>query len=109
MHRHIIVSGDDALATTIADELKSAGAMVVRLISSDQSEAGVARELVLAAVVPADRAAAPTLEELRAQVMRTLDHTAAPRELLIVDALPLRGIGKVDRSALRMRITGHTG
>jgi Trk K+ transport system NAD-binding subunit len=50
MHRHIIVSGDDALATTIADELKSAGAMVVRLVSSDQSEAGVARELVLADV-----------------------------------------------------------
>src|SRR6185437_4182716 len=50
MHRHIIVSGDDALATTIADELKNAGAMVVRLVSSDQSEAGVARELVLADV-----------------------------------------------------------
>jgi Trk K+ transport system NAD-binding subunit len=50
MQRHIIVSGDDALATTIADELKNAGAMVVRLVNSDQSEAGVARELVLADV-----------------------------------------------------------
>jgi O-succinylbenzoic acid--CoA ligase len=64
---------------------------------------------VVAAVVPAPGAAAPTLEELRAHLEPTLDHTAAPRELLIVDALPLRGIGKVDRSALRMRITGHTG
>ncbi len=50
MQRHIIVSGDDALATTIADELKNAGATVVRLVNSDQSEAGVARELVLADV-----------------------------------------------------------
>ncbi len=50
MQRHIIVSGDDALATTIADELKNAGAMVVRIVSSDQTEAGVARELTLADV-----------------------------------------------------------
>ena len=50
MHRHIIVSGDDALATTIADELKNAGAVVVRLPTGDASEAGVARELTLADV-----------------------------------------------------------
>ena len=50
MHRHIIVSGDDALATTIADELKNAGATVVRLATSEKSEAGVARELTLADV-----------------------------------------------------------
>ena len=50
MQRHIIVSGDDALATTIADELKNAGAMVVRIVNSDQTEAGVARELTLADV-----------------------------------------------------------
>ena len=35
MHRHIIVSGDDALATTIADELKNAGVTVVRLANTD--------------------------------------------------------------------------
>jgi Trk K+ transport system NAD-binding subunit len=50
MHRHIIVSGDDALATTIADELKNAGATVVRLLDTDGTEAGVARELTLAEV-----------------------------------------------------------
>jgi Trk K+ transport system NAD-binding subunit len=48
MHRHIIVSGDDALAMTIIDELKNAGATVVRLANIELSEAGVARELVLA-------------------------------------------------------------
>jgi Trk K+ transport system NAD-binding subunit len=50
MHRHIIVSGEDALATTIADELKNAGATVVRLATGEASEAGVARELTLAEV-----------------------------------------------------------
>ncbi|MFZ0906871.1 MAG: NAD-binding protein [Mycobacterium sp.] len=53
MHRHIIVSGDDALATTIIDELKNAGATVARLSNLDQSEAGVARELTLAEVAHA--------------------------------------------------------
>ena len=50
MHRHIIVSGDDALATTIADELKHAGATIVRMAAGETSEAGVARELTLADV-----------------------------------------------------------
>ena len=55
---------------------------------------------VVAAVVLADGDTPPSLEELRAHVMHTLDRTAAPRELHIVDALPMRGIGKVDRQAL---------
>jgi o-succinylbenzoate---CoA ligase len=55
---------------------------------------------VVAAVVVVDGDAPPALEELRAHVMHTLDRTAAPRELHIVDALPMRGIGKVDRQAL---------
>jgi O-succinylbenzoic acid--CoA ligase len=58
---------------------------------------------VVAAVVLAGGSAAPTLDTLRTHVARTLDHTAAPRELHIVDALPMRGIGKVDRSALIRR------
>ncbi len=53
MHRHIIVSGDDALATTIADELKNAGVNVVRLTNTDLADAGVARELALAEVTHA--------------------------------------------------------
>ncbi|MGC1738518.1 o-succinylbenzoate--CoA ligase [Mycobacterium sp.] len=60
---------------------------------------------VVAAVVVADGCGPPSLDTLRAHVLRTLDHTAAPRELHIVDALPMRGIGKVDRSAL-VRLAG---
>jgi O-succinylbenzoic acid--CoA ligase len=62
---------------------------------------------VAAAIVVADGCAAPSLDALREHVMRTLDRTAAPREMHIVDALPMRGIGKVDRSAL-IRLTGNS-
>jgi len=62
---------------------------------------------VAAAIVVADGCAAPSLDALRVHVMRTLDHTAAPREMHVVDALPMRGIGKVDRSAL-VRSTGNS-
>ncbi len=55
---------------------------------------------VVAAVVLHAGSAAPTLQELRSHVARTLDATAAPRELHVVSELPRRGIGKVDRRAL---------
>jgi O-succinylbenzoic acid--CoA ligase len=58
---------------------------------------------VVAAVVPAPGSESPSLELLRAHVARSLDATAAPRELHIVDELPVRGIGKVDRRALAAR------
>src|ERR1700722_18551136 len=48
MHSHIIVSGDDALATTIVEELSNAGVSVVRLVDTevadtedDLAEAGI--------------------------------------------------------------------
>ncbi len=47
----------------------------------------------------------PTLSELRAHVGQTLDPTAAPRELHVVEHLPRRGIGKVDRRALARRFS----
>lgn len=55
---------------------------------------------VVAAVVPAP-GSAPTAESVRAAVARQLDRTAVPRQVHIVDHLPRRGPGKVDRSALR--------
>ncbi len=59
---------------------------------------------VAAVVVPVP-GAVPTLAELRDHVTATLDATAAPRELQVVDALPLRGPGKVDRRALVSRFS----
>jgi O-succinylbenzoic acid--CoA ligase len=61
---------------------------------------------VVAAIVVREGVGAPTLDELREHVARTLDGTAAPRELHIVAALPRRGIGKVDRTALMRRFAG---
>jgi o-succinylbenzoate---CoA ligase len=58
---------------------------------------------VVAAVVVADGCAAPTVAELREHVAVTLAATAAPREVHVVDELPRRGIGKVDRRELAER------
>jgi o-succinylbenzoate---CoA ligase len=58
---------------------------------------------VVAAVVVAEGASPPTVAELRSHVAGSLDASAAPREVHIVDALPRLGIGKLDRRALTAR------
>jgi O-succinylbenzoic acid--CoA ligase len=55
---------------------------------------------VVAAIVAAGGYPPPTLDELRTHVKTMLDPTAAPREVHVVDELPRRGIGKVDRRRL---------
>lgn len=64
---------------------------------------------VVAAIVPAAGHRVPDAAELRAHVGATLAATAAPREIHVVDALPRRGIGKLDRRALIERFGGHDG
>lgn len=61
---------------------------------------------VVAAVVPAAGQPEPTLAMLREHVAAALDPTAAPREVYLLDELPRRGIGKVDRAALVRRFGG---
>lgn len=58
---------------------------------------------VAAALVLTPGSSAPDVAELRGHVAQTLDATAAPREVHVVDELPRRGIGKVDRRALMAR------
>ena len=58
---------------------------------------------VATAIVLAAGQRAPTCAELRAHITKTLDPTAAPRQVHIVDELPRRGIGKLDRRALIQR------
>ena len=55
---------------------------------------------VVAAVIPRDRGAPPTLEALRAHVGALLGRHQAPRELLLVDSLPRTALGKVRRAGL---------
>ncbi|WP_330257493.1 o-succinylbenzoate--CoA ligase [Nocardia sp. NBC_00565] len=62
---------------------------------------------VAVAVVPT-AGAAPTLEQLREHVVRELGSFAAPRELALLDELPLRGPGKPDRAKLREHLSAST-
>ncbi|MGW0008041.1 o-succinylbenzoate--CoA ligase [Nocardia grenadensis] len=58
---------------------------------------------VALAVVPAP-GSTPTLDQLRDHVLAALDAVAAPRELTLVDEIPLLGPGKPDRGALRKHL-----
>ncbi len=61
------------------------------------------------AVVVADAAGPPDLALLRATVTRTLGSAWAPRGLVLVDSLPLRGPGKVDRAAVERLARSEPG
>ncbi|MBW3627556.1 MAG: hypothetical protein KY412_08110, partial [Actinobacteria bacterium] len=55
---------------------------------------------VVAFVVPARPGAPPTLESLRAWAKQRLPAYAAPRELVVVEALPRTALGKLRRTEL---------
>jgi O-succinylbenzoic acid--CoA ligase len=55
---------------------------------------------VVAWVVPSDPASPPALAALRDHVGETLPRHAAPRRLVVVDALPRTALGKIARAAL---------
>jgi O-succinylbenzoic acid--CoA ligase len=100
---------DDAISTgglTVLPQLVEA-ALATHPAVADCAVFGVADERlgqrVIAAVVVAPGSTTPTLAELRAHVVSALPSTAAPREIHLVDDLPRRGIGKVDRSELAAR------
>jgi O-succinylbenzoic acid--CoA ligase len=60
---------------------------------------------VAAALVLVPGARPPTLAAARAQVSAEVSAQAAPRQLTILDALPLRGPGKPDRTAIEKALT----
>ncbi len=62
-------------------------------------------ERVVAALVLVPGVPKPEVSEITAFISQSLDTTAAPRELHIVDELPRRGIGKLDRGALKRSVT----
>lgn len=61
-------------------------------------------QLVAAVVVPADPGAPPEVADLRAAVRAALGGPAVPRLVRLAGALPSRGPGKVDRSAVRVML-----
>ena len=58
-------------------------------------------EIGVAFVVPADPGAPPTLEVLRSHVRGELADYKAPDRLVLLDALPLTAMMKVDKAALK--------
>lgn len=57
-------------------------------------------QAVTAVVVVAPGSTAPTLDEVRRHVAERLGAEAAPRTVVVVPSLPLRGPGKIDRRAV---------
>ncbi len=84
----------DAVEAALAD---LPGAAEVAIAGCDDSEWG---QVVVAFVVLAPGADAPTLAHARDLVKATLPSYCAPRRLVVVDALPRTSLGKVRRSAL---------
>jgi len=108
----VLGRADDAISTgglTVLPQLVEA-ALATHAAVADCAVFGVADarlgQRVVAAVVVAAGSPAPTLDELRSHVAQTLDPTAAPREIHVVDELPRRGIGKIDRRSLAARFGG---
>ncbi|HWE91303.1 MAG TPA: o-succinylbenzoate--CoA ligase [Pseudonocardiaceae bacterium] len=64
-------------------------------------------QAVVAAVVPADPAAPPDDEHLRAAVRAEAGRAAVPKRIVFVGELPLRGPGKIDRMAVRALFADH--
>ncbi|HZN79376.1 MAG TPA: o-succinylbenzoate--CoA ligase [Mycobacterium sp.] len=100
---------DDAISTgglTVLPHLVEA-ALATHPAVAESAVFGVADDRlgqrVVAAIVVSPGCATPTLTDLREHVTSTLSSTAAPREVHLVDELPRRGIGKVDRRELAAR------
>lgn len=58
-------------------------------------------QAVVAAIVPSDPAAPPDRDALCAAVRAGVGRAAVPKQLRFLEALPLRGPGKIDKAALR--------
>jgi O-succinylbenzoic acid--CoA ligase len=65
-------------------------------------------EVVAAALVLADGSPAPALADVRDALRGALPGHALPRRVEVVEALPVRGPGKPDRTALRALLTGSS-
>jgi o-succinylbenzoate---CoA ligase len=94
----IVTGGEKVWPVTVEEVLaRHSGIDQVAVWKRPDSEWG---ERVVAWVVPHDSSSPPKLDELRELVGETLGRWAAPREIVVVDALPRTASGKVRRAAL---------
>ncbi|HEY3734597.1 MAG TPA: AMP-binding protein [Streptosporangiaceae bacterium] len=95
----INTGGEKVLGSEVAAVLETCAAVrQAVVVGRPDPEWG---ERVTAVVVPADPADPPDLGALRSHVRQTLPASAAPRELVLVDELPLLPSGKPDLRTLR--------
>lgn len=94
----VITGGENVWPATVEAVLRQdPGVAEVAVAGRPDPEWG---ERVVAWVVPTDPSTPPTLDHLRALVKDHLAPWAAPRQLVVVAALPKTAIGKIRRTAL---------
>jgi O-succinylbenzoic acid--CoA ligase len=94
----IITGGENVWPAAVEALLRAApGVADVAVVGRDDVEWG---QRVVAVVEVADDAATPRLDDLRALVKEHLPAFAAPRELILVPALPRTALGKIRRDTL---------
>ncbi len=94
----IITGGVNVAAAAVSDLIAThPGVAQVAVLGRPDSQWG---QRVVAVVVPRDPAAPPTLAQLRAHVTAEAAPALAPRDLILLDAMPVLPSGKIDRRAL---------
>lgn len=93
----VIVTGGEKVPPVLVERALATvdGVLEACVVGVPHDEWG---QVVAAAVVA--RGAAPSVEELKAAVVEAVGRAAAPKLVRFVSELPLRGPGKVDRSAV---------
>jgi O-succinylbenzoic acid--CoA ligase len=104
----VVVTGGENVPAALVERTLSAhpGVADVAVVGLPDPEWG---ERVVAVVVARDRFDPPSLDELRHHARGELPAYALPRELAVLEALPLLPSGKVDRSELRAVLASLPG
>lgn len=98
----VVITGGVKVAPSVVEAalLRVPGVAEAVVVGAEDPEWG---QRVVAVIVPGPGTRAPGLEVLRAAVRADVAAHAAPRQLLVLDRLPLRGPGKPDRAELTRR------
>jgi O-succinylbenzoic acid--CoA ligase len=101
----VLITGGLKVAPGVIEAalLRLPGVAEAVVVGADDPDWG---QRVVAAIVLQDGATAPSLDTVRDAVRTDVAAYAAPRQLLVLDRLPLRGPGKPDRDALARQAMG---
>ena len=100
----IITGGENVWPETVESVLATHPDVAdVAVVGAPDAEWGAR---VVAAVVPRDPHAPPTLESLRDHVSAQLPRFMAPRSLILVEAVPRTALGKIERHRVPLSETG---